>query len=203
MLDNSPPLTPIIDKNEREIMSVFLAIQALRTAEQRMLIRQGLASSMDDSVLQDFHVSVLESGYWMEAASALSDFIWILAVNKSGVPFYTSDHPVVLRVHGHEHGHRCVHVWQFPQPGSELLFPLSPTAMFYAYDRNSWEGLGRVNGFSSPVEFTRELVEGDNIAQIGHSRRFVFCNQDAFDAARCFCLEHPVVRDPNRNRFER
>jgi len=34
-------------------------------------------------------------------------------------PFHTSDHPVVLRTHNH----RCLHFFQFPQPGTEVLFP--------------------------------------------------------------------------------
>jgi hypothetical protein len=214
-LKDAPPLTPIVQESERETMSAFLAIQALRTSELRVLLQQGVEDSLDGRELQDLHVAMLGAGRWVDVASALSRFIWVLARNDSGLPFYTSDHPVVLRVHAHDHGgdqdeeqdhghgHRCIHIWQFPQPGTELLFPLSPSIMFYAYERDHWKKLEHVDGYSSPVKFTKDLVDGDNQAQVGHSRRFVFCDQDAFELARAFCSEHAVVRDPNRSRFER
>jgi len=194
-----PPGAMIVEDGDRDIMATYVATQALRTSEQRNLLKQGLNQAVEDTDLQGFHVAMLSDEFMRDAATAISDFIWILARNDSGSPFYTSDHPVVLR----GHNHRCLHLFQFPQPGSELLFPLSSTLMFYAYERTYWEKVARFNGSISPVRFTPELVQSDNQAQVGHSRRFLFCDRDAFDFARSFCAEHPIVRDPNRSRFER
>lgn len=197
-LGHPKPGIKIVDDGDRDIMGTYLATQAFRTSEQRILLEHGLDKSSEDTDLRSIHVVMLGSGYWRDAALAVSDFVWILALNDSGSPFYASDHPVVLR--GNDH--RCLHISQFPRPGSELLFPLSASSMFYAYERKHWEKLAPFDGCISPVRFTNELVESDNQSQVAHSRRFVFCDRNAFAFARAFCAEHPTVRDSNRRRFE-
>jgi hypothetical protein len=191
--------TTVIEPADRETISLYLATQAFRTSEVRVLLKQGLGDKLEAEDLQTFHVAMLADEVINEAAAAVSDFVWTLARNESEVTFYTSDHPVVLRTHDH----RCLHFFQFPRPGTEVLLPLSSTVMFYAYERSHWHKLAPFDGQVSPVRFTRELVESDNQAQIGHSRRFVFCDRDEFAFARSFCAAHPEVRDQERDRFQR
>ena len=193
------PGTAIIERADRDIITVYLATQAFRTAEVRVLLKQGLGDRLHATDVQTFHVAMLADDVIREAAAAVSDFVWILARNESGVTFYTSDHPVVLRTHDHH----CLHFFQFPRPGTEVILPLSSTVMFYAYERTHWHKLASFDGQLSPVHFTRELVESDNQAQVGHSRRLVFCERDDFDFARSFCAAHPGLRDEERERFQR
>ena len=199
MGQNQAPNAKVVEDNDRSIMAFYVATQAFRTPEQRILLSHGAAEALKDVDLQTFHVSMLADSFIDETAKAISEFVWILARNDSGFPFYTSDHPVVLR----RHDHQCLHVFQFPEPGSEVLLPLSSTVMFYAYERTHWSKLAGWDGGISPVRFTQALVESNNSAQVGHSRRFVFCDRDAFGFARSFCEQHPAVRDATRNRFER
>lgn len=198
-LEECSPGTVVIEEGDRGIMSQYLATQAFRTSEVRVLLKQGLGDKLEAADLQTFHVAMLADEAINEAAAVVSDFVWILARNESEVPFYTSDHPVVLRTHDHH----CLHFFQFPQPGTEVMLPLSSTVMFYAYERRHWHKLAPFDRQVSPVRFTRELVESDNQAQIGHSRRFVFCDRDEFAFARSFCAAHPEVRDQRRDRFQR
>lgn len=195
----APPGAAVIEPADREVMSFYLATQAFRTPEVRVLLEQGLSHKLRATDLQTFHVAMLADEVIHEAAAAVSDFIWALARNESGMAFYTSDHPVVFRTHDHH----CLHFFQFPQLGTEVIFPLSSTVMFYAYERTHWHKLAAFDGQLSPVRFTRELVESDNQAQVGHSRRFVFCDRDEFDFVRSFCAAHPVLRDEGRDRFQR
>jgi hypothetical protein len=162
-IEDVPPGTGVIEAADRPTMSQYLATQALRTSEERTLLGQGPGSALEIADLQTLHVAMLAAGAIQEAAAAVSNFVWILARNESGVVFYTSDHPVVLRTHDHH----CLHFFQFSLPGTEVLLPLSSTVMFYAYDRSHWKKLAPFDGQVSPVRFTRELVESDNQAQIG------------------------------------
>jgi hypothetical protein len=189
--------TTVIEPADRDTISFYLATQAFRTSEMRVLLEQGLGDKLEAADLQTFHVAMLTDEAINKAAAALSDFVWILGRNESKVPWYTSDHPVVLRTHGHH----CLHFFQFPRPGTEVMLPLSSSVMFYAYEPTHWRKLASFDGQLSPVRFTRELVESDNQAQIGHSRRFVFCDKDEFAFARSFCEAHPEVRDQGRRRF--
>lgn len=189
----------VIEPADRETISFYLATQAFRTSEVRVLLKQGLGEKIEAADVQTFHVAMLADKGIDEAAAAVSNFVWILARNKSGVAFYTSDHPVVFRTHDHH----CLHFFQFPLPGTEVLLPLSSTVMFYAYERSHWKKLAPFDGQVSPVRFTRELVDSDNQAQVGHSRRFVFCDREEFAFARSFCAAHPEVRDHGRDRFQR
>ena len=193
------PATAVIERADRDIIALYLATQAFRTAEVRVLLKQGLGDKLHATDLQTFHVAMLADDVIREAAAAVSDFVWILARNESGMAFCTSDHPVVLRTHDHH----CLHFFQFPRPGTEVILPLSSTVMFYAYERTHWHKLASFDGQLSPVHFTRELVESDNQAQVGHSRRFVFCERDDFDFARSFCAAHPGLRDEERDRLQR
>jgi hypothetical protein len=194
--------TVSIPSVNREIMSTYIAVQALRTSEQRALVAQAGNQSRTPTDTKLTHLALLLDSCVAEIAAAIHDSIWIFGRNDSGVPFWTSDHPVAVRRHpGVAHDHRCIHVLQLPCAGSEVLLPLSPTRFFYAYERTQWEKLEQFDGLVSPVQFTATLVQADNGCQVGHSRRFIFSDRDDFGFARQFCAENPIVRDPDRERF--
>ncbi len=184
---------------DRRTIATYIAVQALRTSEQRVALGQLADLRRSKRDLQSFHVGMLfEGSVVQEIAGAIGDCIWTFGRNDSGVPFYTSDHPVAARVHPE---HRCIHPFQLPTEGVEVMLPLSATLMFYGYERSYFRSLEKFDGHVSPVRFTTVLVESDNRCQVGHSRRFVFCERNDFGLARRFCDEHPVVRDPERRRF--
>ena len=188
-----------ISEIDRRTIATYIAVQALRTSEQRVALGQHTDIRMSKRDLQSFHLGILfEDSVVQKIAGAIGDCIWIFGRNSSSVPFYTSDHPVAARVHP---GHRCIHPFQLPTEGAEIMLPLSATLMFYSYERSHFRSLEKFDGHVSPVRFTTELVESDNQCQVGHSRRFVFCERNDFGFARKFCDEHPVVRDPKRRRF--
>lgn len=188
-----------ISEVDRGTISTYIAVQSLRTAEQRVVLGQltALRGSMPD--LQAYHVGILlEELLVQEVAEAIGECIWTFGRNDTGLPFYTSDHPVVVRVHPKR---RCIHPLQLPNEGVEVMLPLSPTLMLYGYERSYFLSAEKFDGHVSPVQFTSVLVKSDNICQVGHSKSFVFCNRNAFEYARAFCAENPTVRNSNRNRF--
>jgi hypothetical protein len=189
----------VIPEVNRAIMSEFIATQIFRTPEQRLIISQALRVA-DEDELKNLHTRLAQN--WVdEARNAIKGFIWVFGKNDSGIPFYTSDHPVSIVSHPRGGQRQCLHAFQFPAPAVEISLPLSPTLMFYAYDRVRWAQLEPFDGCASPVIFTPELVQADNYPRIGHSRRFVYCDRDEFAFARAFCAEHPQIADIDRVRF--
>ena len=81
-----PPGTAVIEPAEREVFSLYLATQAFRTPEMRVLLKQGLGDKHDVTNLQTFHVDMLAGTDIHEAAAAVSGFVWIIAWNDSGTP---------------------------------------------------------------------------------------------------------------------
>ena len=188
-----------ISEVDRQTIANYIAVQALRTSEQRVALSQAVGTKMSARDVQSFHVGMLLDDSVVPAiAEAIGDFIWMFGWNDSGSPFYTSDHPVAARVHPKK---RCIHPAQLRTQGAELMLPLSATLIFYGYERSYFRRAEQFDGCVSPVPFTTVFVEAENQCQVGHSRRFVFCDRDAFDFARAFCAKNPAVRDPNRSRF--
>ena len=188
-----------ISKTDRQTIATYIAVQALRTSEQRVALGQTIGTRMSERDLQSFHVGMLLADSAVDKlAETIHNGIWLFGCNDTSVPFYTSDHPVAARVHPQR---RCIHAFQLRVRGAEVMLPLSAILMFYCYERSYFGHIDRLDGYVSPVRFTAEFVEAENQCQVGHSRRFVFCDSDAFGFARAFCTEHPVVRDPNRSRF--
>ena len=141
-----------ISEIDRRTIATYIAVQALRTSEQRVALGQHTDIKMSKRDLQSFHLGILfEDSVVQKIAGAIGDCIWIFGRNSSSVPFYTSDHPVAARVHP---GHRCIHPFQLPTEGAEIMLPLSATLMFYSYERSHLRSLEKFDGHVSPVRFT-------------------------------------------------
>jgi hypothetical protein len=110
---------------QKSAMSHFIAVQFLRTQAQRQIIQQteeGIVKARLDWFVQaektlelspeDYkvemnqdHLTLRHLSYVLDAElvndiiKALVDHIWILGVNATALPLYTSDHPVVKLAH--------------------------------------------------------------------------------------------------------
>lgn len=199
----------VMPEVNREIMSLYIATQLLRTAEQREILAQflralglyGEAGPDPDGELQNLHARLICDDVTIhDAIGALKGAIWIFARNKSEVPFYTSDHPVLLKSPDNKQWLCVPRIWD---DGVQIVFPISPSLILYCKERVYWRKLERFDNCVSPVHFTAYMAEHENSGQIGMSRRFVFCCKPDFEFARTFCDLHPEIRDPNRVRISR
>lgn len=191
----------------REIMSLFLVLQLLRTAEARVQIVQFTEAIQRDAQAynpeQDAHNSHARL-LWYEKlinqmTQKLAECIWIFAKNSTERPFYTSDHPVLVKSFDSKQWILGPRVFDC---GMYVVFPLSPTWILYCKDPRYWGELARFDQSVSPVTFTAHMVDHENSGQIGMSCRFVFTNTPSFEFARRFCQLHPDIKDPERKRFE-
>jgi hypothetical protein len=131
-------------------------------------------------------------------ALLLCQHIWIVGVNRTMQPFYTSDNPVVRNAHVFRHGRSFV---GFNAPGVEIAFPLTSTHILVMYERkHHWNKHGRFE--NCVVGVSPFQVEYFNALQVRQSYRQIYCGKNEFDQARGICKRFPDVCKPNRQRVK-
>ncbi len=202
-------LVEIPDVN-REIMSLFLTLQLLRTAEARIVLRQfvqllqssGAISADYDAGndIQALHGALLWDEELLKSIrEKIADCIWIFGRNSSAKPFITSDHPALIKTGDNRRWMLGPRVFD---EGMYVVLPLSPTLIWYCKDRKYWQKVARFDCAVSPVVFTEDMVNHENSGQVGMCSRFVFSNSPDFEFARDYCKSAPGVVNRDRNRFE-
>ena len=150
-----------MSESEKKMLSVFIALQIIRTKSFRETLRdtveKGLQTLAYKSQINDiealpkelFEVSVdkdsvklqhssmiLDPEVTIEFAEAISQHIWVVYVNKTHTPFYTSDDPVVNIPHKFD---KYLSYGGINSEGIEIVFPLSSTLLLGMYDSRSYK----------------------------------------------------------------
>ncbi len=179
---------PIPDAN-RDLVSLFLGLQFLRTADSRETLSAfySAASDLDEPSKDEkrrLHTGVLWHDDIVEMfASTIRDATWVFGRNESLRPFMTSDNPVAFRTADNRRWLKAGML------GGEtyLVHPLAPDVVMYCYPaKGVWEQVERFNGHVSPVIFTNELVDSENSGQVFMASRFVVSPRDDFERERAF-----------------
>lgn len=177
-----------IPQMNREIVSLFLAVQCLRTADTRDILARlthadsGTMPTADEA--RRLHTELL----WdEELVQTLSDRIqkshWLFARNDTSTPFMTSDNPVTLRSADNRRWLRA----GIYTPGTYLVFAMAADLILYCHpDEAPWTQLNRYADRLSPVEIDRGMVESENSGQVLMATRFLFSSRNSFDAERDF-----------------
>lgn len=206
---------------EKELFSLFIAIQIIRTKTFREDIGdmieklyQTLAykSQMFDkdaipkeefevSVDKDFvklqHSSmILDPDMTIQIAETLYKHIWVVYVNKTNHPFYTSDDPVARIPHKHD---KYMSYSGLSSEGIEIVFPISPNLLLAMYDTKTFSSYFSDRQFV--VVDQKDLVDYFNQAQVYNSYRCIFSQKENFELATQICKENPIFRE-QRNRIE-
>lgn len=135
--------------------------------------------------------------HWEKLANVFVCHIWLVGVNKSPSPFYTSDHPVVRRANLPDQTSGGIGI---DSPGVEFFTPVSPAYALILLERNLFRDWEEIDG--GVVGIRPEAVEGYNRLQVTRSYRHVFSSSGDFETAKSVCEEDPSVCDPNRKRVE-
>lgn len=192
----------IPDEN-REVMSLYIATQLLRTSEAKTILLQGTArpeiKGGEEELQRAFHISLLWNEEFINQVSNwLHGCIWTFRVNTLSESLYTSDDPIKVRS-----STQHLHWGQILTEGAYLLIPLTPRVLMYCFDSQYWKKLRLFDCRVIPIPLEPELVRDANIHQVGHARRFVFADCNDFLLAREFCVKHPGAVGQNRQRFVR
>lgn len=199
--------------------SPFLAIQWIRTKSYReatfeSAMKQGQVL-VDDLVRVNFpgmkgklRFSIKKSGMAAiqaqhifdpkvveKMAESLDQHIWVVGINNTEHPFYTSDHPVVRR------GNRMIGNRLgvgFNDPGIEFAFPLDSRHILLIMERTHFTEWKQYD--NRVLVLTPEQICDYNRLQVRRSNRWLYCVKDNFDLAREICTAEPAICNPDRPR---
>ena len=190
-----------IPSEHREIMSLFITTQLIRTSEARTQLVQGSErseiTSSDEELQRAFHIGMLWNEEFIDSYSGwVHDCVWAFRVNTLSESLFTSDDPIKVRT-STEH----LHWGQALREGAYLLYPLTPRCLMYCFDPRKWDTIRPFDCRVSPNPLEPELVRDANIHQVGHARRFVFAECNDFRVAQDFCVKNPGAVGQSRDRF--
>ena len=208
-----------IDPEHKLITASFMTVQILRTPEfRRTLIElqeQTLAKMLDKWYDQNLaennlyikfderyasleHAQFLFSPILREAIfQTLSKHIWMVGINRTTQPLYTSDTPVVRKAHIKDLYKSYAGLGSL---GIEIAFPISPKYVLILCERTAF--LHYAQRDCGSLSLNSDNVTHYNSLQVLQSYRQVYCSSHKFDLVEQICNEHPDVCTPNKKRFE-
>jgi hypothetical protein len=172
----------------RNIVSQFMAVQFLRTADTRDILCAIHDADHPDQALSsedkaNLHTHILwNSGVVETIANHIKEAIWIFARNTTATPFMTSDNPVAFRTKDNA-------MWLkvgFVAEGSYAVYPLAPDIVMFCHEHRFWKNIEALDGCLSPVSLDDEMVESENSGQVFMAKRFVISPANDFRFAREF-----------------
>lgn len=197
-----PPMEKVeVPDINRELVSLYLALQFLRTADARDILaafseQEAHGKAVAEREKRLLHLTMLwENGTFEELANRIRNAIWLFGRNLTATPFVTSDNPVAFRTRDNA---MWLKVGMF-NGGTYLVFPMAPDIVMYCYPKEPpWESLGRLDCCLSPVTFTEGMVESENTGQVFMASRFIISSRDGFDLERDFAKTIGTHRHKSR-----
>lgn len=205
-----------IDPSVRPDVARFLAVQVLRTQEARVgaaqiweqlkeaLHGEHLAPSFEEWLAPGDRPDgaaitrarlLLDTSTVERIGETLLGHIWLVGLNDTGTPLWTSDHLFVRRAHLHD---LVVGFSGLASPGIEIEFPLSPTMVLILAERTVHKAFAAYDGR------TMKLIP-DNIVYL-NSQQAVQCYQFVYAPTNDFALidgmrqQRPELFRPDRDR---
>ncbi len=228
---------------EMEVLSHFIAIQFLRTKEKRIFHRElmedvvefvgkktipnfkGCDITPTEDYLRLLHIEFLLSNFIEFSNIIFDEMYWMLWVNYTDTPFWTSDNPCAVdnvlepNPFGGNLGLRC--------KGFQMHFPISSKLLLtLIYTNLRTSDLCRAKK-SEDVDLNKGLLEMstqldipvvellhekvfvfdknnvifENTLQVSSSTQFIFSKNDNFSLADKFLNEYPYYKNTKRKRL--
>lgn len=121
--------------------------------------------------------------------------LWVIGINETEHPFYTSDHPVVRRANLHANGSPLIGA---NDPGIEFAFPLDNRHILLILERTHFAVCAQLDRRSARLP--PDMIRDYNALQVLRSNQRIYCANDDFDLAREVCTANPEICDPKRPR---
>jgi hypothetical protein len=173
----------------RELVSLYVALQFVRTADAREILaafaeQKVYGKPVAGTEKRLLHLDMLwKDSIYEGLAERIRNATWLFGRNITAIPFITSDNPVAFRTGDNA-------MWLkagMYSDGTYSVFPMAPTIVMYCHPKEPpWENLGRLDCCLSPVTFTQEMVESENGAQVFMASRFIMSPRNDFDREREF-----------------
>jgi len=203
-----------LTSSERESLAYFVTVQEHRTREQRETIgdmmkqakkrlykekltdefkeRYGIDKWDTEEEIKSLHLSTFKQIPLY--AEILLQMKWILFINRTLMPFWSSDHPInrFNPVDAKPYGNLGLLC-----KGIEIHFALSPNVILSFCDPLIYKLL--------PNRYEIKDIQNvifENWLQVAHSTRYIFSNDNDFSLAEKILRDNPSLRDINRKRIE-
>lgn len=199
---------------DRKKIALFVATQYIRTKEKREQIEDSvkqiiqrlskykLAPELEiqvrkvkenlPSFIKEIHLDLFRN------ISKIADIIfqmkWILLINKTNTPFWTSDNPIAIH---NEQDHFPYGNLGLIKLGIELHFPLNPMLCLVMCDPISFQ-------FEPSIKILRDFryIIREQSYQVNQSTRFIFSNNPNFSFAKKMIKDNPEIADIKRKRIK-
>ncbi|HLO48348.1 MAG TPA: DUF4238 domain-containing protein [Kamptonema sp.] len=146
------------------------------------------------NILHDEFMPITHHNFFVNHLHDLSKIFvkhkWIVGVNQTEIPFYTSDHPIV-KIPYFQTG--------YASDGIEILFPINSKFVLVLRDKKhpkSYEGDCKL------VVLSEDEVNNYNKAQVYCSNRFIFCQKKSFELVQEICKQEPDVCSGVKDRMK-
>jgi hypothetical protein len=230
------------DLDQRRMMSLSIAVQLVRTPAYRRLLVEGmdrLTEAALDGVLElvrpevalkvraqakhDDQAAALLHAEFMwnpdficKIAAILYHRIWVVGLNNTTIPLYTSDTPVVLQAHTERESFEpepskgpafskaidLVLESRLPtigERGVELVFPLNPNCALIVLENEHFKDVEKNQGKRYSLQ-PSDIIRLNSL-QVIRSTRQVYSSTNEFGFAADLCRDHPDVCLENRDNF--
>jgi len=204
LVDKMNPIA--ISPTARIRVSLFIALQFVRTKEFRAAIKEMGGKMMTELVkdnpefkkldfkvvMKDKLAQVLQAQHIVsdtvpQFAYILGTSVWTLLVNRTNVPFWTSDNPVSL-YNPIDYG--GMSGLGFAVRGIQTHFPLSSKLLLVILDPRSYP--------DTPVKIVKDprKISYENEYQLYNATRFVISSMNDFSAAKLLRDRDETLRKP-------
>lgn len=202
-----------MSEHEKVLLSFFIATQVIRTKRFRETLGdmfEGTANALLRKIQRfdgtvncedDFHIKanpdyikmqhslmILEPEVVLHLAEIMEKHVWVMCVNKTTLPFYTSDTPIVKIPHNREGTVSCS---GYASPGIEVAFPVTHNLLLCMFDANEYGMIFKDRQFYEMTDL--EEVKYYNCCQLIQSYRCVFAKEHDFAMAMDYCQKHPEL----------
>lgn len=199
-LNPKPLFSEALTLEERQHLSLLIAYQIVRSREFRESLietQKGTMQALVDRIakMQDKdyeygsvsverkhefpiidHAEVITGDFPLELAQILINHCWIVGVNQTEMPFYTSDNPVIKV--GHKR-HPMESYEGYNSEGIEIALPITRKLILIMYERTYHKKILNLESSFVPLTDIRH-IKYYNSLQVIQSNRQIYCPDKKF-----------------------
>ncbi|WP_171685524.1 DUF4238 domain-containing protein [Paenibacillus planticolens] len=200
-LSTDPYFKKALSNEDRQVLSIHLIIQDLRTRDSRRQVsemKKAIAQMIFDLEMYSEDKNYMPGEFFVELdpahavidqlsflfdpkkliefASVLNSHIWFVGVNLTDDPFYTSDAPLVKRAHLPED---FMSYSGLASRGIELAFPISDKLIITLCERSYHKAVEPIENLFFPI-YEPGVIKYYNSMQIIGCERQIYCSQNKF-----------------------
>lgn len=210
-----------MSEEQKIAFSIYLTVQYLRTRKTRNMIEEGytklyenlfrkiynqkcqdnesklkpgdISFSIGKEALKIPHAEMfLDIDTILDLSVAFLNHIWVIYINHTKIPFWTSDSPVAFNnIPSGIMANKGI-----TSKGIEIYLPLSGKVCLALYDREVYEEVFALKTSLKDrfyLQANEKLVERCNMIQVKECNRCVYAEVDDFSIAEKACRDYPAL----------